>query len=197
MASRSDINEEYFLFVKRYMQFHNIWTVYFDLLSGRYVPSLNAEAPGDVKEIDSTITTKMGPTLRSVLYAFFFSLIEDSEAGLNAFRIWRAKYPEEEESILALENIIVPFRKDLKFFRNRMGFHGSRSFRHEQRGLELFGNFSGNDLIERMAKFKALNAALLEKDLARQENSMERMSSARLRIDAITKACKAMGGHGI
>jgi hypothetical protein len=189
-----DTAEEYYLFVKRYMQFHNLWTVYFDLLSGRYVPSLPGKTSREVPEVDSTITTDMQATLMFLLYAFFYSLIEDSNDGLNAFRIWRAKYPDEERAIIALERLILPFRPSLKVFRNRLGFHGSRSQLHEAKGFEVFGNFSGDQMIDRMAQFKALNAALLEKDLARQSNSVERLKDARSLIDRVAERCETMGG---
>lgn len=189
----ADTDEEYYLFVKRYMQFHNLWTVYFDFLSGRYVPSLPAKTSREVPEVDSTITTDMQATLMFLLYAFFYSLIEDSDDGLNAFRLWRAKYPDEERAIIALERLILPFRPDLKVFRNRLGFHGSRSPQHEAKGFEVFGTFSGDQMIDRMTQFKALNAALLEKDLARQSNSVERLKDARSRIDRIAERCETMG----
>jgi hypothetical protein len=189
-----DMHEEYYLFVKRYMQFHNLWTVYFDLVSGRYVPSLPAKATREVPEADWETTTDMQTTLMFLLYAFFYSLIEDSDDGLNAFRIWRAKYPDEERAIIALEKLILPFRPDLQVFRNRLGFHGSRSHQHEAKGLVLFGNFSGGQMIDRVAQFKALNAALLEKDLARQSNSVERQKAARSRIDRIAECCESMTG---
>lgn len=70
-----DINEEHFLFVKRFMQFNNIWTVYFDFLSGRYVPSIGAKQVEEITEVDTTITTEMGPTLMFLLHAF--SLLRD------------------------------------------------------------------------------------------------------------------------
>lgn len=174
------------------MQFHNIWTIYFDLLSGRYVPSLPTKTAAEVVEVDWTIPAEMGPTLMFLLYAFFFSLIEDSDDGLNAFRIWRTKYPEEEKAIIALEKLILPFRPDLKIFRNRLGFHGSRSQQHEMKGFALFGNYSGADLIDRMKQFKALNAALIEKSLAYQANSAERLQEARSGIDKITERCETM-----
>jgi hypothetical protein len=56
-----DINEEFYLFVKRYMQFHNICTVYFDLLSGRYIPSVNARSLDSIEEVDSRLTAEMVP----------------------------------------------------------------------------------------------------------------------------------------
>jgi hypothetical protein len=135
----------------------------------------------------------MRATLMFLLYAFFYSLIEDSNEGLNAFRLWRAKHPDEERAITALERLILPFRHDLKVFRSRLGFHGRRSQQQEARGLEIFGNFSGDQILGRMVQFKALNAALLEKELARVSNSAERLQDARSRIDRIAERCEAMG----
>jgi len=173
------------------MQFHNIWTVYFDFLDGRYVPSVGRKSADEVID-DSTLTTEMGPTLMFLLYAFFFSLIEDSDDGLDAFRIWRKKYPGEGLAIAALEEQIVPLRPNLRVFRNRLGFHGSRTYQHESKGFDLFANHSGTKLIQAMKLFKALNAALLEQNLAQQENSTERLKEARSRIDLIAERCRAM-----
>jgi hypothetical protein len=114
------------------------------------------------------------------------SLIEDSDDGIDAFRIWRRKFPEELTAISALETGIDPLRADLRIFRNKLGFHGSRSFQQESRGLDVFGNHSATKLMEAMKCFKALSAALLEMDMARQENSCERLSKARMRIDSIS-----------
>jgi hypothetical protein len=180
-----DINEEHFLLVKRIAQFHNIWTVYFDFLSGRYVPSVGGKQVEEITEVDTTLTTGMGPTLMFLLHAFFYSLIEDSDEGLDAFRIWHRKFSEESPAISMLEREIAPLREDLRIFRHKLGFHGSRSFEQESKGLDLFGNHSPTKLIEAMKCFMALNAALLEKDMARQMNSSERMEKARVRIDSI------------
>jgi len=185
----ADASEEYLLFVRRCMQFHHIWTVYFDLLSGNYVPSHGHKQPEQV-EVDWTLPSQMGPTLMFILYAFFYSLIEDSDDGLDAFRIWRVRFPDEFAAIDALERLIAPMRPDLKVFRNRLGFHGSRSQKHESKGFELFGNQSGTKMIEVMKAFKALNAALISKDLAREHNSTEEMAAARSRLDAIPKRCE-------
>lgn len=185
-----DINEEFYLFVKRYMQFHNICTVYFDLLSGRYIPSVNARSLDSIEELDSRLTAEMVPTIMFLVYSFFSSLMEDSDDGLNGFRIWRSKFPEEEDAIAALEQRVLSFRDDLRVFRNRLGFHGSRTHRHELRGFDLFNNHSGIKLMNAIVLFKALNAALIEKDMARQANSSERMSSARKRIAGIGERCR-------
>jgi hypothetical protein len=91
--STANINEEYFLYVRRHMQFLHIWTVYFDLLSGRYVPSVGY-TEFSAAESNSALPGHMVPTLMGLLYAFFYSLIEDSDDSINAFRIWRLKYPD-------------------------------------------------------------------------------------------------------
>lgn len=88
----ADLDEEHLLFVRRYMQFHHIWTVYSDLLSGKYVPSVGMRDLSEVA-VDCTLPSNFISTLMFVLYAFFYSLVEDSEEGFDAFRIWRAKYP--------------------------------------------------------------------------------------------------------
>ena len=170
------------------MQFHHIWTIYTDLISGRYVPSFGFK-DSDEAEADWTLPSQIGPTMMFVLYAFFYSLIEDSEDGLDAFRIWRKKFPEEFTAIDALEKQVAPMRKDFRVFRNRLGFHGSRSLKHELSGYELFGNYSGTRVLESIRVFKSLNAALLMKDLARQHNSNEEMGQARLRLDSIPARC--------
>jgi hypothetical protein len=99
-----------------------------------------------------------------VLYAWFYSLIEDEENAVNGFRLWRERFPEEERAIAAVEAEVVPFRNDLKLFRNRLGFHGSTSRTHEAVGFQLFSNYSGTEILEAMLKFKSLGAALLAKE---------------------------------
>ena len=42
-----------------------------------------------------------------IIYAYFYSLVEDSADGVNAFRIWREHFPEEEEAIAAVEALVI------------------------------------------------------------------------------------------
>lgn len=183
-----EADEELLLFTRRCLQFHHIWTIYFDLLSGRYVPSVGNTKLEEV-EADWTLPGHMQPTVMMILYAFFYSLIENSDEGLDAFRIWKLKFPDELEAIDALAKLIVPLRPDLRVFRNRLGFHGSRSQQHEAPGFELFGNHSGTKMLEVMKIFKLLNAALLLKDIAQQHNSPEELAQARLWLDSIPTRC--------
>jgi len=184
-------DEEFYLFVSRCTQFHHIWTIYSDLLSGRYIPSTGDQQSRDIKT-SRAFLAEMQPTVMFLLYAFFFSLIEDSEDGLNAFRIWRLKFPDELTAICALEEQVAPLRPDLRVFRNRLGFHGSRSHHHEAPGFDLFANHSGTKMLEVMKVFKRLNAALLSKDLAQKRNSAEELARARMLLDTIPARCDVL-----
>jgi hypothetical protein len=162
----SEALEEFRIFAERNMHFLNLWTIYNDLLSTRYVPSVGAKEPQEEGS-----ATDIQCTMMLVVLAYFYSLIEDDGQGLNAFRIWRERYPEEEPAIAAVEAKVAPFRKRLKVFRNRLGFHGSRSRAHELSGLELFNKHQGSETWEAMKIFKSLAAALFRKDLDRRRGA--------------------------
>ncbi len=170
-------SEEYRIFAERYMHFTNLWTIYTDILSGRYVPSINLASEGALTEVRYTMML--------ILYAYFYSLVEDDDQGVNGFRIWRDRFPEEEPAIAAVEAQVIPFRKRLKLFRNRLGFHGSRSRSHESGGFDLFAKHSGTQMWDAMKNFKALGAALFAKDLARQGSEGSDANRARLWIDSV------------
>src|ERR1022692_1904003 len=107
--------EELVIFVERFMHFMNVWTIYRDLLSGYYVPTVGPPSENDPFP---NVTT----TMMFLLYASFYSLIEEDPKSVNAFRVWRQHFPEEESLIARAEAQVVPFREDLKRFRNRLGF---------------------------------------------------------------------------
>jgi hypothetical protein len=123
--SMSVSDEETYMFAERYAHFSNVHTIYRDLLSGHYKPSVNMSQDGEWD------ITNVGTTAMFLLYAYFYSMVEDDPQGVNGFRVWRAKWPEEEKAIAAVEALVSPFLPGLKLFRNRMGFHGSRSRTHE------------------------------------------------------------------
>jgi hypothetical protein len=177
--------EELIIFVERLAHFMNLWTIYDDLLTEQYVPTIG--------ESDHSIH---GPrtTIMFILYAYFYSLIEDSSDGLNAFRIWREHFPEEERAIAAIEALVNPFKDDLRHFRNRLGFHGSRSRNHEARGFDLFANSSGTETMEAMKYFQALGAILLRKVMAVRNSNTTGMDDVRARIDSLTERVLAKSG---
>ena len=67
--------EDQMLYVVRFMQFMNIFTVYQDFLSGHYQPSVAGMKVAD-GEVDVRILAEMGSTLMFQMYAFFYSLVE-------------------------------------------------------------------------------------------------------------------------
>ena len=179
MAKRS---EELEIFVEHLMDFMNLWTVYRDQMSGKYVPSV------DVGGTPSR--TGMYVTLMFHLYAGLYMLVDDSKEGLNAFRIWRAHFPQEEAAIAAVEQQIIPFKDDLRLFRNRLGFHGSRTRSHEAKGWKLFANASGSTVWNAMVNFKGLGATLLAKETAERKSKTEEVAWCRARIDSIADAAR-------
>jgi len=117
-------------------------------------------------------------------------MVEDDPQAINGFRIWREAWPEEESAIVAVEALVVPLREGLRLFRNRLGFHGSRSRTHEQAGLDFFAQHSGTTVWEAMRNFKSLGAALFRKDLDRQHGIEP--SPARQWIDSIAARCASL-----
>jgi hypothetical protein len=154
--------EELVIFVERFMHFMNVWTVYRDMLSGHYVPTVYP--PSECGPFPNT-----GATMMFMLYGMFYSLIEEDPKSINAFRLWRQYFPAEETEIAAVEAQVIPFIGDLKRFRNRLGFHGSRSRAHEGSGFDLFSKHSGTAIWIAMGNFKHLGAVLLAKDIASQK----------------------------
>lgn len=185
-----DTDEAHFLYVIRYMQFHNIWTVYFDFLSGHYKPSVTLRGDDSAPTVDASLPAEMGPTLMFLLYSFFYSLVEADSQTIDAFRIWHIRHPEEKDAIEALHAIVNPIIPDLRVFRNKVGFHGSRTRSNQERGFEIFGNHSGQLIIEVMKQFKALNAALLSKEIAIENGSLDEEATARKRIHEIAEDCR-------
>jgi len=162
--------EELMLLVQRLMHFMNVWTVYRDLLSGHYVPTAGPPSENDP-------FPNMTHTMMFVLYGVFYSPIEDDPKTVDAFRVWRRHFPEEEGAIAAVEAQVAPFAKNLKRFRNRLGFHGSRSWAHEVSGFDLFAKHSGGAIMAAMTNFKHLGAVLLAKERAsRQGRNLGRPS---------------------
>jgi hypothetical protein len=99
----------------------NLWTIYKDILNSHYVPSVGkisrpSDDNSDLVEWPANITTVF------ILYAYFYGLIEDSDEGLNGFRVWRSAWPSEEAAISAAESRVLRFVDRLRVFRNRLDF---------------------------------------------------------------------------
>jgi hypothetical protein len=184
--------EGFGIFVDRFFNFMNIWTIYSDLLSGHYVPSIG-KTPQSDQDIEE-ITEREWPvniTMMFLLYGYFYSLIEDSEDAVNGFRLWRERHPDEKNAIDAVEVQIAPLREGLRLFRNRVAFHGSQSRAHESRGLQLFTEHSGKEVLDGIKNFKSLGAALIAKENARQGIGSTTPELARQWIDRVVERARA------
>jgi hypothetical protein len=190
----SERPEELEIFVERLLHFFNLWTIYEDLKTGKYVPSvgtlLHADHAGDAR--DSPIDT----TVMFVLYSYFYSLVEDSNESLNGFRVWRSVWPKEEAVISAVEARVLPFVAGLKLFRNRLGFHGSRTRDHEAAGLDFFIEHSGTEVYKAMRLFRSLGVGLLGMDTAVRENDLEKRAQRRSYIDGVAARAKDVNAAG-
>jgi hypothetical protein len=165
--------EEFGIFAERFMHFMNLWTIYGDMLSGKYVPSLS----------EGKYTPKITQML--MVYGYFYSLVEDSEEGVNGFRIWRDQFPDEAPAIRTVEAQVAPFLGRLRLFRNRLGFHGSRTRAHESRAYDLFTEHSGTEIWNAISNFKSLGAALFAKANERQGIGAFNQAEVREWIDRV------------
>lgn len=183
--------EDQVLYVVRLTQFLNIYTVYQDFLSGHYQPSTaGCRIPSE--EGDIRVLAEMGNTLMFQMYAFFYSLVEGRSDTVDAFRVWREKYPEERKAIEAMYALVQPLLSELRSFRNSLGFHGGRNHAKQRNGFELFNKHEGGYVLSVIKLFKSLNAAFLGKDTARANGSAEDAKQARAWIDHVTAKCKSM-----
>jgi len=184
-------HEELRIFAERFMHFMNLWTIYKDMLTGHYQPSygemLTASDPAPIDNRKWPVNI----TMMFVLYAYFYSLVEDSDEGLNGFRVWREVWPRERAAIDAVETRVAPFRDRLRLFRNRMGFHGSRTRSHEAAAFELFDKHSGTEVYDAMRIFKHLGAGLLGLDRATFQKNPEEQQRFRACIDEAASAAVA------
>ena len=173
------------------MNFMNLWTIYSDLLKGHYIPSCgHASINPDEGPENASERWPVGITVMFLLYGYFYSLVEDSDDGINGFRLWHERHPEEIEAIGAVEAQVAPFLDALRLFRNRLGFHGSRTRTHEARGFELFNSHSGEQVLNALRNFKALGAALFGKENAQQGISGYSIEAARQNLERVTEKAK-------
>src|SRR5208337_4443708 len=197
--TRTERPEELRIFVERFMHFMNLWTVYKDILSGHYVPSVGTVQKTSGDNADAK-DWPVNISLMFILYAYFYSLVEDSDDGLNGFRVWREVWPKEEAAISAVESIVSPFVSRLRVFRNRLGFHGSRTRNHEAAGFDLFNQHTGDEIYNAMRLFKALGAALLGMDTALYQNDAQGQAHCREWIDRVANEARSRivesGGQG-
>ena len=74
----------------------------------------------------------------------------DGTVAINSAIVQELHISEE-----AIEAEVEPLRDDLKRFRNRLGFHGSRTFSHAASGFNVFANHTGTEILQAIKNFKA------------------------------------------
>ena len=93
-------------------------------------------APDEPKALPLHLT-RFG-TLMFETASFLYSLFEDKENAINLVKVWRDfDHPFSDE----LQNYVArlsPFKEELRFVRNRVGFHGSLNRSRERKGLAIF-----------------------------------------------------------
>ncbi|SRR6266404_187050 len=104
----------------------------------------------------------MRGTMMSVVYSFFYSLIEPDPKGIDFFRLWRARVPEMTSELDALEARVAPMREGLRLFRNRFGFHGSTSREHEAVAFDVLAEYGGEAIYKAILDTRNLSTKLLD-----------------------------------
>ena len=102
-----------------------------------YLAQMQLEyAPGDTKALPLHLT-RFG-TLVLETASFLYSFFEDRPDAINLLNVWQGfDHPFGDE----LQNCVTrlsPFKEELRFVRNRLGFHGSLNRGHERAGLGIF-----------------------------------------------------------
>jgi hypothetical protein len=121
---QSSLPEDVTISVERMMRFCCLVQIQFEC------------AAGDAKNLPLHLT-RFG-TLMLETASFLYSLFEDRQDTINLLSIWQGfEHPYDDE----LRNCVTtlsPFREELRFVRNRVGFHGSLNRTHERARLGIF-----------------------------------------------------------
>jgi hypothetical protein len=92
--------------------------------------------PGDTKTLPLHLT-RFG-TLLFETASFLYSLFEDKRDSINLSNVWRGFDHPFGEELQDCVRRLGPFKEELRFVRNRVGFHGSLNRSRERSGLGIF-----------------------------------------------------------
>jgi hypothetical protein len=155
MADKLTPDEELSIYVERMMRFLHLLRIH-DL-----VFQLPDDAPANAPQAG------VHWTMLSVVYSFFYSLIEETKGSIDFFRIWKTREPTYSSELDTLEARIAPYRDALRLFRNRFGFHGSTTRAHEAGGLQLL-DADAKELWAIILDLRNLSTKLIAAGLKRQ-----------------------------
>jgi hypothetical protein len=185
----ADIDEQFLILDVRLGQFLNLWTVVEDYMTGRYIPSVERKL---IDENDYRSAASFPWTFVSLLYSFFFSLVDTHPKGLNAFRIWRARFPSELPAIEAVEFRVQDILPELKKYRNKLGFHGSQSFDEEEVGYELLDRHGIVKVLNVAQHFISLAMSFLALAYSKDRKSTKK---AKEQIQTVQTICRPNSGY--
>jgi hypothetical protein len=161
-------DEELSIYVERMIRFLHLLCIH-DL-----VFRLPDNAPANAPQ------ASMHWTMLSVIYSFFYSLIEKDKRSIDFFRIWRAREPAYSSELDNLEARIAPHKEALRLFRNRFGFHGSTTRAHEASGLQLLDS-DAKELWAIILDLRNLSTKLIASRLKRQGGLKREIEEAAVR----------------
>ena len=93
-------------------------------------------ARGDTKALPLHLT-RFG-TLVVETASFLYSLFENRQDAINLLNVWRGFDHPFGDKLQNCVTRLSPFKKELRFVRNRLGFHGSLNHSRERAGLDIF-----------------------------------------------------------
>lgn len=99
--------------------------------------------------------------LIEVVYAYFYSIIDDRKGSINVFRAWKQEYPSHMAEIERVESLIEPYKKYFLLFRSNIGFHGSIKEKGVKKGEKIFEEVEGKTTLELMLAVRNLSTHLL------------------------------------
>ena len=148
--TNSQPDEELSIYVERMIRMLHLITIYEDVL----------RKPKTADSFEAQVDP--ASTMMAVVYSFYYSLIETSSDGVSFFRVWRRRAPTFAAELDDLERRVEVFRDDLRIFRNRFGFHGSTTRKHESTAFELLLKHSGDALYRTIIDTRNLSTRLIE-----------------------------------
>lgn len=134
------------LHIDRMRKFLVLLDIYLEILKGK---------------VSHSRTKDWAKVLIEIIYAYFYSIIDDREDSTNMFRIWKIEYPDHAQEIERVEALVAPYKKFFLLFRNNVGFHGSTEVKGKKVGMRIFEGVGGGTTLKLMFAVRNLSTHLL------------------------------------
>jgi len=140
------LSKKFELHVERMSKFLCLLDIYFEILKGN---------------VNHSRSKSWTSILIEVVYAYFYSIIDDREDSINMFRVWRDEYPDHIVEIEKVESLVYPYKGYFMLLRNNVGFHGSIKQKGKKVGMKIFKEVDGSKTLELMVAVRDLSTHLL------------------------------------